>query len=84
MPGRPWWGESVTFRILPPRDAGIIALFATAWVMSQVPSMLRRITVRKPFGVMSSAGLRYCPPALLTSRSMRRCPRSTSSTSAST
>ena len=44
---------------------------ATAWVISQVPSTFRRITVRNPFGVMSSAGVRYWPPALFTSRSIR-------------
>ena len=84
MPGSPWWGESVTLTILPPRASGIIALVATAWVISQVPSTFSRITVRKPFGVMSSAGVMYWPPALLTSRSMRPWRSSTASTSAST
>ena len=58
MPGSPWCGESVTLTILPPRPS-IIALVATAWVISQVPSTFRRMTVRKPFGVMSSAGVMY-------------------------
>ena len=84
MPGSPWWGESVTLTILPPRASGTIALVATAWVISQVPSTFSRITVRKPFGVMSSAGVMYWPPALLTSRSMRPWRSSTASTSAST
>ena len=47
-----------------------MARVATVWVISQVPSTFSRITVRKPFGVMSSAGVRYCPPALFTSRSI--------------
>jgi hypothetical protein len=59
MPGRPWCGDSVTFRILPPRASGIIARVATAWVISHVPSTFSLMTVRKPFGVMSSAGDRY-------------------------
>ena len=42
--------------ILPPRASGIIAFVATAWVISHVPSTFRRTTVRKPLGVMSSAG----------------------------
>ena len=41
-------------------------MVATAWVISHVPSTFRRITVRKPLGVMSSAGAMYWPPALLT------------------
>src|SRR5919108_144196 len=61
--------------IFPPRDSPcgppIMAFVATAWVMSHVPSTFSRITVRKPFGVMSSAGLMYWPPALFTSTSMR-------------
>ena len=84
MPGSPLCGESVTLTTLPPRAAGIIALVATAWVISHVPSTLSRITVRKPFGVMSSAGVRNWPPALLTSRSMRPWRSSTPSTSAPT
>ena len=75
IPGRPWWGDSVTLMILPPAGvpsrSGIIARVATAWLISQVPSTFSRITVRKPFGVMSSAGVRNWPPALLTSTSMR-------------
>ena len=43
MPGSPWWGESVTLTILPPRASGIIALVATAWVISHVPSTFRRM-----------------------------------------
>ena len=84
MPGSPLCGESVTFTILPPLASGIIALVATAWVISQVPSTFSPITVRKPFGVMSSAGVRYWPPALFTSRSMRPWRSSTPSTSALT
>ncbi len=60
MPGSPWWGDSVTLTILPPSPLGIIALVATAWLISQVPSTFSRITVRKPLGVMSSAGVRNC------------------------
>src|SRR4051812_7446676 len=82
IPGSPWWGERVTFTILPPRCSGIIALVATAWLISQVPSTFRVITVRKPLGVMSSAGVMYCPPALFTSTSIRPCRSITSSTSA--
>ena len=33
------------------------ALVAAAWVISQVPWTLSSITVRKPFGVIASAGL---------------------------
>ena len=84
MPGRPLCGEIVTLTILPPAPLGIIAFVATAWVISQVPSTLSRITVRKPFGVMSSAGVRNWPPALLTSRSILPWRASTASTSAST
>ena len=47
------------------------ALVATAWVISQVPCTLSSITVRKPFGVIASAGLRNWPPALLTRTSIR-------------
>ena len=42
------------------------------------------MTVRKPFGVMSSAGDRYWPPALFTSRSIRPWRSITPSTSAAT
>ena len=63
IPGSPWCGESVTLTIFPPRGLPsgppIIAFVATAWVISQVPSTFSRITVRKPFGVMSSAGVMY-------------------------
>ena len=52
IPGRPLWGDSVTFMILPPRGSSpsrpIIARVATVWVISQVPSTFRPITVRKP------------------------------------
>ena len=88
MPGSPWCGESVTLTILPPRGSPsgppIMARVATAWVISQVPSTFSRSTVRKPFGVMSSAGVMYWPPALFTSRSIRPWRSSTPSTSAST
>ncbi len=66
----PLCGESVTLKTLPPRPEGIIALVATACVISQVPSTLSRMTVLKPFGVIDSAGARNWPPALLTSRSI--------------
>ena len=39
-----------------PPPAGIIALVATAWVISHVPSTFSRMTVRKPFGVISLGG----------------------------
>ena len=70
IPGIPLWGERVTLRTLPP-PCGMKALVAAAWVISQVPWTLRSITVRKPFGVIASAGLRNWPPALLTSTSRR-------------
>ena len=73
----------MTFTILPP-FAGIIALVATAWVISQVPIRLSRTTVSNPFEVMSSAGVMYWPPALLTSMSILPWRSSTSSTSAFT
>ena len=47
------------------------ALVAAAWVISQVPWTLRSITVRNPFGLIASAGLRNWPPALLTRTSRR-------------
>src|SRR3954464_9110033 len=83
MAGSPGWGERVTFTILPP-PAGIIALVATAWVISHVPSTFSRMTVRKPLGVMSSAGTMYWPPALFTSTSMRPWRSRTPSTRAAT
>ncbi len=83
MPGSPLCGERVTFTTLPP-PAGIIAFVATAWVISQVPSRFSLTTVRKPFGVMSSAGDMYWPPALFTSMSIFPCRSSTPSTSAAT
>ena len=73
----------MTFTILPPR-AGIIALVATAWVISQVPTRFSRTTVSKPFGVRSSAGDMYWPPALFTSVSMRPWRSSTPDTRSAT
>ena len=70
MPGIPWWGERVTLTTLPP-PCGMKALVAAAWVICQVPWTFSSITVRKPFGVIASAGLRNWPPALLTSTSSR-------------
>ena len=70
IPGIPLCGERVTLRTLPP-PWGMKALVAAAWVISQVPWTLRSITVRNPFGVIASAGLRNWPPALLTSTSRR-------------
>ena len=70
IPGIPLWGERVTLSTLPP-PCGMKALVAAAWVISQVPWTLRSITVRKPFGVIASAGLRNWPPALLTRTSRR-------------
>ena len=60
------------------------ALVAAAWVICQVPCTFSSITVRKPFGLIASAGLRNWPPALLTSRSMRPWRSSTPSMSLST
>ena len=68
IPGIPLWGESVTLSTLPAL-CGMNAFVAAAWVISQVPITLSSITVRKPFGEIASAGLRNCPPALLTSTS---------------
>ena len=56
MPMRPVCGVSVTLTTRPPRPDGMKAFVATACVMSHVPSRFRRTTVRKPLGVMSSAG----------------------------
>ena len=70
MPGIPWCGERVTLITLPER-CGMNALVAAAWVICQVPCTFSSITVRKPFGVIASAGLRNWPPALLTSTSRR-------------
>ena len=83
MPGIPWCGERVTLTTLPER-CGMKALVAAAWVICQVPWTLSSITVRKPFGVIASAGLRNWPPALLTSTSRRPWRSSTPSNSAST
>ena len=63
-------GESVTFTTLPP-PCGMKAFVAAAWVICQVPCTFSSITVRNPFGLIASAGLRNCPPALLTSTSRR-------------
>src|SRR5918994_6311935 len=60
------------------------ALVAAAWVICQVPCTFSSITVRKPLGVIASAGLMNWPPALLTSRSTRPWRSSTPSTKAST
>ncbi len=60
------------------------ALVAAAWVISQVPTTFSSITVRKPLGVIASAGLRNWPPALFTSVSMRPCCATTSPMNAST
>ena len=57
IPGIPLWGERVTLSTLPP-PCGMNALVAAAWVISQVPTTLSSITVRKPFGEIASAGLR--------------------------
>ena len=70
IPGIPLWGERVTLRILPP-PAGMKALVAAAWDISQVPVTFSSTTVRKPFGEIASAGERNWPPALLTSTSRR-------------
>ena len=59
----------VTFTIFPPRESGIMALVATAWVRSHVPSTPRR---------------RSSPGEQLTSVSIRPCPSRTPSTKAST
>src|SRR5947199_1203850 len=45
--------------ISPP--CGMNALVAAAWVISQVPWTFSSMTVRKPFGVIASAGLRNWP-----------------------
>ena len=73
----------MTLTTLPP-PCGMKALVAAAWVICQVPWTLSSITVRKPFGVIASAGLRNWPPALLTSTSSRPWRSSTPSMSAST
>ena len=83
MPARPRWGERVTFTIVP-RPRGTITLVPTARHMFHVPSAFRRMTVRKPFGVMLSAGAMYWPPALFTSRSILSWRSITPSTIAST
>ncbi len=58
MPASPWWGDRVTFTIVP-RPRGTMTLLATARHIAAVPSTLRRITVRKPLGLMLSAGAMY-------------------------
>jgi hypothetical protein len=70
IPGIPWCGEMVTLITLPERW-GMNAFVAAAYVICQVPCTLSSITVRNPFGLIASAGLRNCPPALLTSTSSR-------------
>ena len=57
MPGIPWCGERVTLITFPER-CGMNALVAAAWVICQVPWTFSSITVRKPFGLIASAGLR--------------------------
>ena len=49
IPGIPLCGDRVTLRTFPD-SWGMNALVAAAWVISQVPSTLSSITVRKPFG----------------------------------
>ena len=66
----PLCGERVTLITFPP-PCGMNAFVAAAWVINQVPSTFSSITVRKPFGLIASAGLRNWPPALLTSTSTR-------------
>ena len=85
MPGRPLCGESVTFTILPPAASpGSSPWWPPRGSSARCPPRSAPITVRKPLGVMSSAGVRYWPPALFTSRSMRPWRSSTPSTSALT
>src|ERR1700709_2672446 len=57
IPGIPLWGERVTLITLPDLR-GMKALVAAAWVISQVPVTFSSITVRNPFGLIASAGLR--------------------------
>ena len=83
IPGIPLCGDRVTLRTFPD-SWGMNALVAAAWVISQVPSTLSSITVLKPFGEIASAGLRNCPPALLTSTSTRPWRSTTPSKSEST
>ena len=61
-------GETVMLTTFP-SPCGMNALVAAAWVICHVPWTFRSMTVRNPFAVIASAGLRNCPPALLTSRS---------------
>ena len=86
IPGIPLCGERVTLSTLP-SFCGMNAFVAAACVISQVPTTLSSITVRKPFGEIASAGLRNWPPALLTSTSTRpwrsRTPSNRASTAAS-
>jgi hypothetical protein len=70
MPGKPRATLAMTLMIFP-RRCGIIARLATALVTLKVPRRLLRTTASKPFGEMSFAGDGNCPPALLTSTSMR-------------
>src|SRR6478735_5241459 len=64
--GIPWCGETVMFTTMPEaaRSAG-----NAASVIAIVPSTFSRITADQPFAVIDSAGTKYWPPALLTSRS---------------
>jgi hypothetical protein len=57
MPGIPLCGERVTEMTFP-ASWGMKAFVAAAWVISQVPCTFSSVTVRNPFGVMASAGLR--------------------------
>jgi hypothetical protein len=69
MPGRPWWGESVTLTIVPP--SGPNARSAASRIIRSVAPTLSRVTARQPLGSIASAGVKYWPPALLTSASSR-------------
>ena len=68
MPGIPWWGDSVTFTIVP-LPAGSIARAKAASAMFSMPSTFSRHTARQPFAAIPSAGVKYWPPALFTSTS---------------
>ena len=69
-PGIPRRGLKPTNTTTPWRR-GIIDRSATSRVTAQAASTASRCTARQPFAEMSSAGATNCPPALLTSRSMR-------------
>ena len=70
IPGMPWCGESVTL-IDPPAAGRLEGQPKAASDMFSIPSTFSRQTARQPFGAISSAGLKNCPPALLTSTSSR-------------